>query len=304
MMQTVTQRRCHKQPVFVARIQRALGVTLGSVQCNIVNIQGMSQAMRRAGWSANETQGVVGFQYGEQIYVLDDAPWTVLHELIHRAGVNADRLNRYVAEGLTEAIAVELKESPDEHRPTYPTESAWVRERLLPRLGLSAVQLGALLAKASDPPAALADLMLKARPDLDRAKLVRELAAQQPKQPSFNRKGCVTRSRAQGSAASGPVRDGAGGIAGVLLVAGAVLAFPGVGRWWMERERIPGGLAAGRRPDQFDPAQLQRGIRVELEHTSDPSVAREIAMDHLIEHPNYYTALDQMERGLKRGGRT
>lgn len=232
MMQTAVVRRCYKQPVFVRRIEAALGVSLGSVRCDIVNTEAMTQVMRKAGWSANETQGVVGFQYGDRVYVLDNAPWTVLHELIHRAGINADRLNRYVAEGLTEAIAVELKESPDEHRPTYPTESAWVKTRLLPRLSMSAVQLGSILAKSSDPPATLADLMLKARPDLNRSQLVRELRPQHPDQPSFNHRGCITRdARVSGSAVRS---DPTGAIAGVLLVAGAVLALPGLGRWWSD----------------------------------------------------------------------
>jgi hypothetical protein len=41
--------------------------------------------------------------------------------------------------------------------------------------------------------------------------------------------------------------------------------------------------------DIFD--QLLKGINIELEHTNDESVAREIALDHLSEDPNYYTKL-------------
>lgn len=37
--------------------------------------------------------------------------------------------------------------------------------------------------------------------------------------------------------------------------------------------------------------QLDMGIKVELEHTSDRKIAREIALDHLSEDPNYYTKL-------------
>lgn len=57
------------------------------------------------------------------------------------------------------------------------------------------------------------------------------------------------------------------------------------------REGIPGGRAAGMSPRQFPRAQLKRGLRVELEHTDDPEVALEIAMDHLAEDPRYYTKL-------------
>lgn len=39
--------------------------------------------------------------------------------------------------------------------------------------------------------------------------------------------------------------------------------------------------------------QLQRGIEVELEHTSNLDQAREIALDHLAERPDYYQKLTQ-----------
>jgi hypothetical protein len=38
--------------------------------------------------------------------------------------------------------------------------------------------------------------------------------------------------------------------------------------------------------------QLDKGIKVEKEHTGDRLLAREIALDHLSEDPNYYTKLD------------
>jgi len=41
--------------------------------------------------------------------------------------------------------------------------------------------------------------------------------------------------------------------------------------------------------------QLLKGIQVELEHTSDPKVAEEIALDHLREKLDYYTLLAQIE---------
>ena len=42
-------------------------------------------------------------------------------------------------------------------------------------------------------------------------------------------------------------------------------------------------------------AQLQQGIQVELEHTSDIATAKEIALDHLNERPDYYERLMQVE---------
>jgi hypothetical protein len=41
--------------------------------------------------------------------------------------------------------------------------------------------------------------------------------------------------------------------------------------------------------------QLTKGIKVELEHANDKKVAREIALDHLYEDPNYYDKLEKIE---------
>jgi hypothetical protein len=47
--------------------------------------------------------------------------------------------------------------------------------------------------------------------------------------------------------------------------------------------------------------QLNKGIEVETEHTKDESTAREIAMDHLWEDPNYYTKLKKMDANEMTG---
>lgn len=41
--------------------------------------------------------------------------------------------------------------------------------------------------------------------------------------------------------------------------------------------------------------QIKMGIKVELEHTNDRILAKEIATDHLAEMPDYYTRLKKME---------
>ena len=41
--------------------------------------------------------------------------------------------------------------------------------------------------------------------------------------------------------------------------------------------------------------QLEAGIEEEMEHTTDTSVAKEIALDHLSEDPKYYTKLKKIE---------
>lgn len=60
-------------------------------------------------------------------------------------------------------------------------------------------------------------------------------------------------------------------------------------------DKIPGGLADNKTPADFNKAQLAKGIEVELEHVNDRALAQEIAMDHLVEDPEYYTKLERME---------
>lgn len=43
-------------------------------------------------------------------------------------------------------------------------------------------------------------------------------------------------------------------------------------------------------------SQLNKGIKVEVEHTEEIETAKKIAMDHLFENPNYYTDLDKVEK--------
>lgn len=76
-----------------------------------------------------------------------------------------------------------------------------------------------------------------------------------------------------------------------VILGGSVLAAVGGVIWWQRRERLPGGVAAGKRPTDFDPRQLRAGTAVELEHTPNRAIAQEIAMDHLTEDPRYYTKL-------------
>ena len=59
----------------------------------------------------------------------------------------------------------------------------------------------------------------------------------------------------------------------------------------LRRYGLPNGRAKGRRPSEFNPVQLRRGIKVEMEHTRDPKIAERIAMDHLVEDPFYYVKL-------------
>ena len=60
---------------------------------------------------------------------------------------------------------------------------------------------------------------------------------------------------------------------------------------------LRGGKSGGGQKDftKVDPEQLNKGIEVEQEHTSDLTTAKKIALDHLVEFPDYYSRLEQME---------
>lgn len=59
--------------------------------------------------------------------------------------------------------------------------------------------------------------------------------------------------------------------------------------------KLVGGRSEGHKPSEFDPEALERGTQVESEHTSDRHIAQQIAMDHLMEDPEYYKKLAKME---------
>jgi hypothetical protein len=61
-------------------------------------------------------------------------------------------------------------------------------------------------------------------------------------------------------------------------------------------DKIPGGLADKKNPSDFDSESLAEGVKVESEHTSDPKIAEEIAMDHLTEDSQYYKKLKNIEK--------
>lgn len=46
---------------------------------------------------------------------------------------------------------------------------------------------------------------------------------------------------------------------------------------------------------QFPSDAVEKGIKVEMEHTTDREVAKKIALDHLKEDPHYYEKLDAVE---------
>jgi len=70
-----------------------------------------------------------------------------------------------------------------------------------------------------------------------------------------------------------------------------------VGLFLNERkDMIPGGKGDKLDEKDVDPEQLRMGIGVELEHTKNKALAKEIALDHLAEDPRYYTMMKKIHK--------
>jgi hypothetical protein len=75
----------------------------------------------------------------------------------------------------------------------------------------------------------------------------------------------------------------------------AEVPFTTAEKW---EDKIPGGNDKGS-PNDFNKKDVEVGRRVEMEHTKDPDIAKEIAIDHLKEHEDYYVGLEHMESKLE-----
>jgi len=69
------------------------------------------------------------------------------------------------------------------------------------------------------------------------------------------------------------------------------------------KDKIPGGRADKKKPSNYNKKSVEKGHKIEFEHTNDPSIAREITIDHLEEFPDYYNeekGLPSMEKKLEK----
>ncbi len=57
------------------------------------------------------------------------------------------------------------------------------------------------------------------------------------------------------------------------------------------KDRIYGGNADDKTPEDFDPDTIAIGTAVEREHTNNTDIATEISLDHDVENPDYYDEL-------------
>jgi hypothetical protein len=79
----------------------------------------------------------------------------------------------------------------------------------------------------------------------------------------------------------------------------------------IDEDKISGGLAKGLTLNDIAEkhgvsvdimvAQFKKGISVEMEHTTDREIAKEIALDHLFEDPKYYDKLAKIENPTNEG---
>ena len=79
-----------------------------------------------------------------------------------------------------------------------------------------------------------------------------------------------------------------------------------------EADVVPGGLAKGLSLNDIAEkhgvsvdimvAEFKKGIAVEMEHTTDREVAKEITLDHLFEDPKYYDKLAKVEEYVDKKG--
>jgi hypothetical protein len=51
---------------------------------------------------------------------------------------------------------------------------------------------------------------------------------------------------------------------------------------------------------KYDPEQIKMGIKVEMEHTTNPLLSLKIVKDHLSEFNDYYTRLAKMENEAEK----
>lgn len=78
------------------------------------------------------------------------------------------------------------------------------------------------------------------------------------------------------------------------------------GQFFLTKEALLRQLASDKCPltgqgknhldKEFDSEELKRGIEVEHEHTKDKETAKNIAKDHLLEDPKYYTNLKKIHK--------
>lgn len=166
-------------------INEALEVLLGSrppSACSLVTPAQMNRVVRAHNWPS--ALGVVGFHTepdrngDNHVLVLDEAPWSTLHEKIHDAGLDDKEIGRWLCEGLTEHVADQVRRSWGFlHKPTYPLERQLVSAHILGPTKMSPVAVARVVIHSKDPVADLASHLKRTHPNLSGTPLRRVKAA-------------------------------------------------------------------------------------------------------------------------------
>jgi hypothetical protein len=61
-------------------------------------------------------------------------------------------------------------------------------------------------------------------------------------------------------------------------------------------DTLPGGKADNLPNSDFDKKKLEHAQKHEMEHTNNPSIAKEVAKDHMVEDQDYYPKVEAMEK--------
>jgi hypothetical protein len=62
------------------------------------------------------------------------------------------------------------------------------------------------------------------------------------------------------------------------------------------RDILPGGKADSMSDAAFNKKKLNHAKKHEMEHTTNPAIAKEVAKDHLVEDENYYKKIEKIEK--------
>ena len=163
---------CPDTRKLASAVRQMLGKAPSYKSCKVVNEGHLAQVMKRHGWRDQDIQQTAGF-HGEDnvIYLLQNQEWTLLHELVHAAGVIDRDLASWITEGITEAVAQAVAHKGSmSHHETYPKYVKIVKTKLAPAAGLSIPELGRLV--ATQPKRAgrhLADLLHTRHPSISAA---------------------------------------------------------------------------------------------------------------------------------------
>lgn len=140
--------RCPQDGPISSAIKRILG-RAPTASCELVGLPEMEKTLKKHGWHNVDYGDFYGFHTDDnRVLVRDTAPWSVLHERIHDAGVQDHSVGRWVCEGTAEVLAKYMHEHQGfDWRPTYHDYVAVIENEVLPRANLDIVTLARGIAR-------------------------------------------------------------------------------------------------------------------------------------------------------------